>query len=126
MSQENEKKAYQALKDMTAEKAHELVEDSTEEVTLPKWEHDLLLSYKERVERAERPVRVKVKDAIVSHRRQLVIAGVAVATLGAAAYAATHKDILLEGAEVASETAEHGARDVKKTARKARTGSTSK
>jgi hypothetical protein len=79
-----------------------------------------------RLARAERPVLVKAKDLVRDNRRKLVIAGVTVATLGAAAYAATHKDLLLEAVEETSETAELGAQGVKKTARKARTGSTTK
>lgn len=106
-----------------AEKAHELVDDTVEKVTVAKeWLDDL----ETRLARAERPVLVKVKDAVVTHKRQLVIAGVTVATLSAAAYVASHKDLLLEAVEETSETAELGAQGVKKTARKARTGSTTK
>lgn len=116
MSQDNIEKT-------AAEKAHELVDDAVEKVTVSK---EWLDGLETRLARAERPVFAKVKDAVVNHRRHLVLAGVTVATLGAAAYAATHKDILLEAVEETSETAEHGAQGVKKTARKARTGSTTK
>lgn len=81
----------------------------------------------QRLVKSERGVVAKVKDVVVSHKRQLILAGTTVAGLAAAAYVVTHKDELLEdvekGVEVVSESVELGAQDVKKSARTARTGS---
>lgn len=104
-----------------------IVEDGVEKVLVAK---DWLAEIESRLERAERPVLAKVKDAVVSNKRKLILTAGTVVALGAAAYAVTHKDELLEGTQLAVETtaekAELAAQDVKKDARKARTGSTTK
>lgn len=112
------------VKATVAEKAEELVDDTVEKVEVSKeWLEDLMT----RLERAERPVRVKVVDSIKENRRKLVIAGVTVTALGAAAaYAVTHKEDLELVTEKASEAVEHKANDVKQDAREARTGKRTK
>jgi hypothetical protein len=111
----------------TADAAADVTDGTVETVTVAKeWLDEL----ETRLARAERSTVTKVKDAVVSHKRQLVLAGGTVLALGAAAYAVTHREELFEGAEkaveVTAETAELGAQDVKKSVRKARTGSTTK
>jgi hypothetical protein len=104
-------------------------EDGVEKVLVSKeWLEEITT----RLERAERPVLVKAKEAVVSHKRKLIIAGATVASLGVAAFAATHRDLLAEKleetAEVVAEKTEdtadkarHEARDVKNTAKRAQT-----
>lgn len=110
-------------------KAEDVADDGVEKVLVSKeWLEEITT----RLERAERPVLVKAKEAVVNHKRKLVIAGVTVASLSAAAFAVTHRDLLAEKleetAEVVAEKTEdtadkarHEARDVKNTAKRAQT-----
>lgn len=121
------KDAAKVVAEKVTDVTDEVVDDSLETITVSKeWLEEITT----RLERAERPVLVKVKDAVVSHKRQFVLAGTTVLALGTAAYVVTHKDEVIGALEHTTETAaesvELGAQDVKKTARKARTGSTTK
>jgi hypothetical protein len=102
-------------------------DDGLEKVLIAK---EWLDQVEERLLAAERPVLVKVKDAVLSHKRQVVLGVSSVLALSAAAYVATHREEVLEAIEHTTEAATEGvelsAQDVKKTARKARTGSTTK
>lgn len=119
----NVRRTAAAAEEKVEEALDTVVDDTVATVTVSKeWLEDL----EERLAKAERPVLVKAKDAVLNNRRRIVLGATTVAVLGAAAYVATHKDTLLEGVENTAEATEHGVADVKKTARKARTGSTTK
>lgn len=119
--------AAKVVAEKVTDAAEEVVDDTVETVSVSKeWLEDITA----RLERAERPVLVKVKDVVVTNRRKLALAGTTVLALSAAAYVVTHRDEVFEGLEHATEataeTVELGAQSVKKDARKARTGSTTK
>jgi hypothetical protein len=109
------------------EKATEGLDKAEEQVTLAKWEYDLLLA---KAAKSEKKVLSRVVDAVVSHKHQILLGTTTVLLLGAAAVAVKNKDTIIGGleqaTEEAAETVELGAQAVKKDARKARTGSTTK
>lgn len=125
---DNARKPVPSVEEIVGETVETSKDSLLDQVTLPRGEYELLVHIKER---SERSVATKVKDAVKENRRRILLgAGTAVTLAAAAVVVVKNKDSILESAEKAveagSEAAEHGARDVKKTVRTARTGSPTK